>query len=198
MRSQDNFIALDLVFHGRRPDLDTFSRDFDEVRWASRYLRPLGPPHKYYYGGSPAELVVLVVSLAANIVTIADILAKRLAQRQDSVIRIGKKEIRLQGPWKPKEIVRVVTATNTPTSKQEALKRMRQIKSDRIAETRAKLADLEGAIRDYENLVQGFRSIPKKQAWQKKRAKDYKKRLVELQKERDQLVSFIDFLGQED
>jgi len=197
MRSHDKFIALDLVFRGRWPDLDAFSREFGDVKWASTHLRRLGPPHIQYYGGPPAELVVLVFSLATNIATIADILAKRLGKRRDSTVRIGKKEMRLRGPWKAKEIVRVMAATSTPTGKQEALKRMRQIKSRRIAETRAKLVDLEGAIRDYENLVRGFNGIRKKQAWQKRRAKDYKTRLAELKKEHDQLVSFIGFLEQD-
>jgi len=194
MRSRDRFVAFDLVFLGREPDLGTFSRKFDEVKWTSTHLRRLGPEHAAYFGGAPAELVVLVVSLAANVATIADILAKRLGKRGDSALRIGKKEITFQGPWKTKEISRVMAATITPTSKQEALKRMRQAKSHRIAETRAKLVDLEHAIGDYQGLVQGFNNMPKKQAWQKRRLRDFKTRLAELKKERAQLVSFMGFL----
>jgi hypothetical protein len=197
MSSDDRFVALDPVFNGREPDLKTFSRRFDDVRLAHRHLRRLGPSNIAYSGGSPAELVVLVVSLAANMVAIADILAKRLAEGHDSIIRVGKKEIRLQGRWKPKDIVRVVTAISTPIGKQDASKQMKQIMSARITETRSELVTLERTIREYEKLVQGFNDIPKKTGWQKKRAKDYRKKLTELRKERHQLASFIDFLDQE-
>jgi hypothetical protein len=55
MRSQDRFIVLEFAFRGREPDLGTFSREFDDVKWASTHLRRLGPKDIQYYGGPPAE-----------------------------------------------------------------------------------------------------------------------------------------------
>jgi len=197
MDSQEEFIVFELVFHGREPELDTFSKEFNSLQWASKNIRRLGPPEVQYYGGPPAELVILAISLTANILTIADILAKRLARGHDSTIRVGKKEIQLKGAWRPKEIADILSTISKKTSKKEALKQIAKIKSDKIIEARARLADLEDAIHKYQKLVEMFNDIPEKKNWQKERAKEYQKRLAELQKEADSLRSFIDFLRQE-
>jgi len=195
---EEEFIVFELVFHGREPQLDTFSNEFDRVQWVSKHIRTLGPPEVAYHGGPPAELVVLVVSLSANILTIADILAKRLARRNDNIIRVGKKEIQLKGVWRPEEIADVLTLISKKTSKKGALEHIAEIKSARIIETRKQLMFLEDAIHAYEKLVKTFNDIPEKKNWQKKRAKEYQKRLSDLQKEADSLMSFIDFLSRED
>jgi hypothetical protein len=147
-----------------------------------------------YYGGSPAELVVLVISLGANLLTIADIVAKRLHRGHSSSVRFDEKEIKLEGKWKPSEIARIVTTIVSPTSRAKALNQIEKIKSLNIAETKASLVSLEATIRDYEKLIQGFNDIPRQEAWQKKRVREYTRKLDKLRKERDQLSVFIAFL----
>ncbi len=193
MRSEKS-IVLELTFGGRIPELEAFSKKFNEMPLAYKHVRRLGPPEMQYYGGAPAELVVLVVSLVANLDTIADILARRLRQGHNSAIRLGKREIRLDGKWKTSEIARVVAAIAPHTSQRKALKQLARIKSTRLAESKAKLVSLDDTIGDYEKLIQGFNDIPKQETWQKKKAVEYTKKLTELKKERDQLLSFIAFL----
>lgn len=197
MGSREQFIVFELMFHGREPELDSFSNEFNRLQWVSKHIRRLGPPEVQYFGGAPAELVILVVSLTANIVTIADIIAKRIARKRDSIIRVGKKEIQLKGAWRPKEIADVLSVISRKTSKEEALKQIAEIKSAKITEARTRLAFLKGAIHQYKRLVETFNDISEPKNWQKKRAEEYQKRLTELQKEADYIRSFIDFLSQE-
>jgi hypothetical protein len=193
MRSEKS-IVLELTFGGRSPELEAFWKEFNEMPLASKHLRRLGPPEIQYYGGAPAELVVLVVSLAANLVTIADILARRLKKGHYIAVRLGHREIRLDGKWKTSEIARVVACIAPPTNQRKALKQLARIKSTRLVESKAELVSLDGTIGDYQRLIQGFNDIPKQETWQKKKAAEYTKKLAELKKERDQLLSFIAFL----
>jgi len=197
MSSQEQFTTFELVFHGRVPELNGFSKEFNNLHWASKHVRRLGPEGRAYFGGAPAELIILIVSFVANIITIADILAKRLARGHDSVIRIGKKEIKLEGKWTAKEIADIINVISKKTRKEEALRQVAKIKSTKIAEVKQQLVEKEQVIHDYERLVKGFADIPKKKKWQKIRAKEYQKRLIGLQKEAQYLRSFIDFLKQE-
>jgi len=130
-------------------------------------------------------------------VTIADILSKRLRQGNDGLIRVGNREIQLRGKWKAEEIARVFKTIGAVISKEEPAKRIGEIKSAKIAEARAQLVSLEHNISQYERLVRSFDGISKKKTWQKKRAKEYQKRLTELRNQRDDLASFIDFLSRE-
>jgi len=196
--SKEDFTVFELVFHGREPELASFSKEFPDLQWASKHVRRLGPEGMAYFGGAPAELIILVISLLANIFTIADILAKRLSQGYDSTIRVANKEIQLKGVWKPEEIVNVLNSISKKISKEEAMTQIAEIKSAKITETREKLVALQKNIEKYEKLVETFNEIPKKKEWQRKKAEEYKKRLAELRKEADYLKSFIDFLETED
>lgn len=198
MSSQEEFATFELIFHGREPELDDFSKEFNHLQWVSKHIRRLGPKGAMYWGGAPAELLILVVSLAANILTIVDILTKRVARGHDSIIRVGKKEIQLKGVWRSKEIADILNIISRKTSKEEALKQIAEIKSGKITEAREQLTTIEGTIQEYERLVETFDDIPKKKRWQKKRAEEYKKTLTKLQKEAEYLEAFIDFLKQQD
>lgn len=198
MGSQEKFIALELIFHGREPELDDFSKEFNNLHWVSKHIRRLGPENIAYSGGSPAELIILAVSVTANILTIADILAKRLANGHESTVRIGKREIDLRGKWKPEEIAEILNTISSKASKIQALKQIAEIKSFKIAETKEELATLANTIHTYERLVETFNDIPKKKYWQKKKAQEYQKKLIELRKEAEHLRSFIDFLKPKD
>lgn len=151
-----------------------------------------------YSGGAPAELIILIISLLANVFTIADILAKRLSQGHDSIIRVGNKEIQLKGVWESGEIANILNSISKKIGKEEASKQIAEIKSAKITETKEKLTALENTIKEYEKLVETFNDIPKKKRWQKKKAEEYKKRLAELREEADYLKTFIDFLRKED
>ncbi len=192
--SSEKSIALEMTFGGRSPELEAFSKEFNEFPLAYMHLRRLDSAQYSYYGGPPAELVVLIVSLVANLVTITDILARRLNRGHYSAIRFGKKEIRLAGKWKAREIARVVAAIAPPTSQKKALKQLSGIKSARLAEAKAKLVSLDNTIRDYDRLIQGFDDVHNQKVWQKEKALEYSKTLSELKNERAQLLSFIAFL----
>lgn len=196
MSCQD-FTVFELVFRGREPELHTFSREFDDLQWSSKYIRRLGPKNVAYYGGSPAELIVLIVSVTANILTVADILTKRLRNGHESTIRVGKREIQFKGSWKAEEIATVIGTLSPKIQEKEVRRKIVGIKSVRTAETLEQLSDLEGMIHKYEELVQGFNEIPKKESWQKTKAQEYQRTLVALQKQAENLRSFILFLGQE-
>lgn len=130
MGSKKEFTTFELIFHGKEPELNDFSNEFSNLQWVSKNIRRLGPDEAVYAGGAPAELIILVVSLTANIFTIANILAKRLARKQDSIIHIGNKEIQLKGVWKPKEIANILNVISRKTSREEALKQISEIKSN--------------------------------------------------------------------
>lgn len=196
MHSKREWHAFELIFHGREPELNAFSSKFFQLRWASKHIRRLAPPEIQFQGGAPAELIILLISLTANFVTIADILVKRLNQGKDSIIRVGNKKIQLEGSWKAEEIADIIHIISKKSSKEEVLKQIEKIKSTKITEVNARLNALEDSIHKYEELVETFNTISNKKVWQIKRQKEYQKRLAELQKEENNLKSFIDFLSQ--
>jgi len=147
--------------------------------------------------GAPAELVVFVLSIAANILAISKILSERVSRGHDSVIRVGEKEVLLKGKWNPEEIANVISVISKQTSKEEALKYIAKIKSAKIEEAKRELAEIKSNIRQYKKLVQIFYELPKKEKHHKKKLKEYQNKLDEFQKRKEYLKSFIDFLNQE-
>jgi len=196
LSSKDRFVTFELEFHGRQPELDGFSKEFDDLQWVSKHLNILGPKGAAYLGGAPAELILFVLSITANILAISKILAERVASGGDSIIRVGDKEIILKGKWKPQEIANVITLISKQTSKEEALRNIAKVKSAKIRETRKELETIEDTIPQYEKLVKTFNELPKKGKPQKRKLKEYQMRLSELQQKAENLRSFIDFLRQ--
>jgi len=196
LSSKDQFVTFELEFHGRQPELDGFSKEFDDLQWVSKHMNILGPKGAAYMGGAPAELVLFVLSATANILTISKILAERTAHKDESIIRVEDKEIILKGKWKPQEIARVITLISKQTSKQEALRNIAKVKSAKIKEAREELEAIEDAIPKYEKIVKTFYELPKKEEPQKRKLREYQMKLLELQQKAKNLRSFINFLRQ--
>lgn len=196
MSPKDQFVTFELEFHGRQPELNEFSKQFDDMQWVSKQINILGPKGVAYLGGAPAELVIFVLSITANILAISKILAERVARGGDSIIRARDKEIIFKGKWKPQEIANVITIISKKTTKEEALRNIARVKSAKIRETRKELETIEDTISQYEKLVKTFNELPEKGEPQRRKLKEYQMRLSELQQQAENLRSFIDFLRQ--
>jgi hypothetical protein len=182
-----------LTFFGKEPELNTFSNEFSELRGITKTIRHLGPQEIAYFGGAPAELIIFLISLAANAVTITDILTKWLNKGKGSVIRFDHKEIQLKGAWTSEEIATVLHTISKQIS-EEALKLLKEMKTSKISEAEAQLTKLKETIQKYEELVEIFEDISNKKPWQTERAQEYQTRLDELRKEADNIKFFIDSL----
>jgi hypothetical protein len=192
-----NYITFEIEIGGREPELNSFSKNFDSLEWNSKHIKPLGPKGMAYMGGAPAELIIFIFSLAANILSIAKILAERIASEGDTIIRIEGKEIRLKGKWTAEEISDLLSKFAQKRSKEEAMKHIAKIKSAKIREAKKELENVEAAIAQYEKLVDAFKKLPEKGLDQKRKYASYKKTLTQFQMKATNIKSFIDFLKQE-
>jgi len=196
LSSDEKYLVFEIESHGREPELNHFSKELNEFKWVSKSVHRLGPDGVAYYGGAPAELIALVLSLTANLLAIAKILAERVSNGKDSLIRIDGKEVRLKGKWKAEEIADIINVVAKRVDKKEAFEKIAQIKSEKIEEAKKELSDVGGFISQYERLVKTFKKLSEKGTEQKKKHAEYKKKLIELKAQADYLNSLISFLQQ--
>lgn len=198
MSSKEQFVTFEIELAGNEPELDAFSKKFDNLEWTSKHIKRIGPKGVAYLGGAPADLIIFVFSLAANILAIAKILAERIANGGDSVIRVEGKEIRLKGKWTAEEICDLLSKIVAKRGKEEAMKYITKIKSAKIKEAKKELKTVEAAITQYEKLVETFNKLAEKGLQEKRKYREYKKKLSELQMKATYIKSFIVFLKQKD
>jgi hypothetical protein len=191
-------VTFEIEIAGKEPEINSFSKKFDSLEWVSKHIKRLGPEGTAYMGGAPAELIIFVFSLTANILAIAKILAERIASKGDSVIRVEGKEIRLKGKWTTEEIYDLLSKFAQKRSKEEAMEHIAKIKSAKIREAKKELEDVEAAIAQYEKLVETFYKLPEKGVQEKQKYAEYKKTLTQLQRKATNIKSFIAFFKQKD
>lgn len=196
MSSQKKYAAFELVFCGQHGELDELITGFGHVQGVSQQTRPLDDSGVVFRGGPHIELIIKAVALAGEILAISDIVVKWLDKRKDTVIRVGKREIRLKGVWKSQEIADILNAISK-RNKKEALKQIAETDSATLAHLNLQLSELEPTISEYEKIVKGFEDIPKKKEWQRKKLKEYRKRLTSFKMKAENLRVSIDSLKRE-
>jgi len=196
MSSQKKYAAFELVFCGQYGELDEFITEFDNVQGVSKQIRPLDDHGVCYEGGPPVELIIKAVALASDILAISGILVKWLNKRQDTVIRVGKREIRLKGAWKSHEIADILHALSK-RNKQEALKQITETDAATLAQLSLQLSETDAVISEYEKIVKSFEDIPDKKGWQKKKLMEYQERLTSFRRKAENLRASIDSIKRE-
>jgi hypothetical protein len=196
LSSDKQFVTFEIEHGGREPELNNFSKKFDNLQWASKHMRIRGPKGIVYSGGAPADLIIFILSLAANIFTISKILAERIADGGDSVIRAEGKEIRLKGKWTAEEISNLLNSTVTKKGKEEAIKQINKEKTAIIRGAKQELASVKATIVQYEKLVETFNKLTEKGPQERRKYREYKKRLLNLQARAATIESFIDVMKQ--
>lgn len=135
-------------------------------------------------GVLPLQTFILIISLTANLFTIADILHEHLGksvEKGKSVnFRFDEKEISIKGKWKKQEIRSILKGFSEILKSEERIKEIEVLTKERKTALKEELDKVNEILPTYEELVKiGEQEKERRPDWQKK-YEEYFKKLQEL------------------